>query len=1120
MNNKNSHVLGKFVALSRYALLLWVVQLAFLPKATALSPASSSAGSLNVSPTSLAFGNQVTGAGSAARSIILTNSGSAAITFSSIAVTGIQADDFAQSNNCGTSLAAGAQCSIAVFFTPVAVGAKSAALTITDSASGSPHHVALSGTGTLSAGFTISPASLTFGNTSMGSRSAAQSITLTNGGTTAVTFDSIAVTGIQADDFAQSNSCGASLAAGSTCTIAVFFAPVAAGTKSATLTIAVSAGGTSQHIALSGTGIAAAGLTISSLSVNLGSTGVGTASAPQSISLTNYGSAAISLTSIAVTGIQADDFAQSNSCGTSLGMGATCTISLLFKPVAVGAKSAALTITDSINGSPQHVSLSGTGLIPAPTGLSYPSPQVFTVGTAIGRISPTVTGAVTNYFSEPDLPAGLLLDPVSGQITGTPTLATTATTYTIGAANSTGQAYFNMSITVQVAPPSALSYRGPKTYNVGNLITPLWPSVTGTVKTYSVSPALPKGLTLNPTTGVISGTPTVAQAAAKYIITAANSTGSTSYGLSIAVVLLAPQSLSYQNPQTFAVGLPITSLSPFVVGIVASYSVSPALPAGLSLDAATGVITGTPTMLASAATYTIKATNASGSTSFGLGIAVATVGVAPAHISRLVASGTPLVIQLAVRSQNLTGTLYVAASDPSNLFSPAASVTTTASGYAVALKVSTTIAAGQYSGNATLKLCRDEACANPQAPGSISIPFNIQVLSADSAWAGNNIEPLAAWSGVADWTMFQGNAAHTGFVPVNVDPNSFTTRWQGGPSLNNTPNNYNGAFAWTLTTDGGQVYVATGTKLYALKELDASQVWTYDVSSLRFPSVNPPAEANGAVYMAAGQQSSTYLFALDETSGELIFQSPMSSQWEHYMAPTIGADGIYTNAGTYGGLYAFDFEGKQLFFDSLLQTSQWTPAVDDNFVYSYTGPLTVADVITGAVQTTIQDPTFENFEYIIDGSAVLGAPGSVFAANYANAYINGGSEGNTLLNFNPTTQAITWKLSGDYGYNPAYHAGVLYAANNMPFRLEARRESDGSLLWSWTPPQSGDNTFDSEVLLTNSMLFVSTNLATYGIDINTHQLVFSYPFPGRLALSRNGILYIQGTGPIVAINVK
>jgi len=765
-------------------------------------------------------------------------------------------------------------------------------------------------------------------------------------------------------------------------------------------------------------------------------------------------------------------------------------------------------------------SLTITVLVPPPSGLSYPSPQTFTAGTAITLLSPTVTGIVTYYSSQPALPAGLSLDPVSGLITGTPTAATPAANYVITAGNSTGSTTFSLAITVRIAAPSALSYRSPQTYYVGTAITPLSPLVTGTVASYGVSPALPSGVNLNSTTGVISGTPTSAHAAANYTIIASNSTGSTSFMLSITVVLLPPKLLSYPSPQTLGVGSPITPLNPFVVGVVASYTVSPALPAGLARDGSSGEISGTPTTLTAAAMYTIKATNAAGSTTFALSIAVVTVGVTPAQISRLVAAGTPVVVQLAVQSQSLTGTLYVTASDPSNLFNSAVNVTSTANGYALALTVSTAIAAGHYSGNVLLTLCHDAACTMPQAPASIDVPFNVQVLSATSTWPGNNTPPLGAWSGVADWTMFQGNAAHTGYVPATIDPNTFTTRWQGGPTLSNAPNYDNGAFAYTLTTDGGQLYIAIGTTLYALKELDASQVWTYDVSGLPFPSVNPPAEANGTVYMAAGQQSSTFLFAFDEIAGALVFKSPMSSQWEHYFAPTIGPNGVYTNAGTYGGLYGFDFSGNPLFVEALAQTSQWTPAVDSNYVYSYTGQLTVADSLMGAVKATINDPTFQNFEYIINGSAVLGAPGSVFAANYQNAYINGGAEGNTLLDFNVNTQAITWQLSGDYGYTPAYNAAVLYAVNNSPLRLEARRESDGSLLWSWTPPQAGDSTFESEVLLTNSMIFVSTNLATYGIDIITHQLVFSYPFPGRLALSQNGILYIQGTGPIVAINVK
>jgi hypothetical protein len=93
--------------------------------------------------------------------------------------------------------------------------------------------------------------------------------------------------------------------------------------------------------------------------------------------------------------------------------------------------------------------------------------------------------------------------------------------------------------------------------------------------------------------------------------------------------------------------------------------------------------------------------------------------------------------------------------------------------------------------------------------------------------------------------------------------------------------------------------------------------------------------------------------------------------------------------------------------------------------------------------------------------------GSVFAANYANVVINGGAVGNTLLDFNIPSSTLAWKLAGDYPTTPAYNAGVLYATNNNPVRLEPRSEKDGTLLWSWVPPQAGDTGFVSETLQTS-----------------------------------------------------
>jgi putative pyrroloquinoline-quinone binding quinoprotein len=306
--------------------------------------------------------------------------------------------------------------------------------------------------------------------------------------------------------------------------------------------------------------------------------------------------------------------------------------------------------------------------------------------------------------------------------------------------------------------------------------------------------------------------------------------------------------------------------------------------------------------------------------------------------------------------------------------------------------------------------------------------------------------------------------------------------------------------------------------------LDASVAWQYDFTGLQQPSTNPPAVANGVVYIAAGQQGSTYMFALRASNGGLVFKSQMSSQWEYYLAPTIGASGVYTNAGTYGGLYGFDTSGNLLFFDGVAQQDEWTPAVDATHVYAYTGDgLHIFDPVTGAVQMTITDPTFTNYVYDIGGSVVLGTAGHAVAAAYTNSLLNGCGIGNTLVGFNTTLGTINWKVPGCFPSNPAYHAGLLYIANQNPMQLEVRSEADGSIQWSWIPPVAADISFLSEALLTQNMVFISTNTAVYGIDTTTHQTVWSYPAAGgaRLALSANGILYLQfGANGITAINVK
>jgi len=214
-----------------------------------------------LSPDSLSFSTQAIGTTSAAKTVTLKNSGTKNLTISRIAITGTNAGSFAQTHTCGGSLAAGASCSISVRFSPKGSGTRIAALSVSDNGVGSPQTVALSGIGTTAK---LSPTYLSFGSVAVGTASAAKTVTLTNVGTSALTIAGIAITGTNVADFAQTHTCGSSLAAGASCAINVKFKPTASGTRAAALSVSDSAAGSPQKVALYGVGAAP---TVSSLGV-------------------------------------------------------------------------------------------------------------------------------------------------------------------------------------------------------------------------------------------------------------------------------------------------------------------------------------------------------------------------------------------------------------------------------------------------------------------------------------------------------------------------------------------------------------------------------------------------------------------------------------------------------------------------------------------------------------------------------------------------------------------------------------------------------------------------------------------------------------------------------------
>jgi hypothetical protein len=201
-------------------------------------------------------------------------------------------------------------------------------------------------------GVQASPSALNFGSVATGATSAAQTVTVSNPTGSAASVSSIAVTGA----FAQTNNCGSSIAANGSCTVSVTFKPTTSGSATGALT--VNAGGVTNTVTLSGTGTAPGPvLNPNPANLSFASTVVGGSATPQTVTVTNSGTSSATVSSVAVTG----DFTQTNNCST-IAVGASCAVTVTFKPSASGSRTGTLTVTSNANNSPTTVALTGSGI--------------------------------------------------------------------------------------------------------------------------------------------------------------------------------------------------------------------------------------------------------------------------------------------------------------------------------------------------------------------------------------------------------------------------------------------------------------------------------------------------------------------------------------------------------------------------------------------------------------------------------------------------------------------------------------------------------------------------------------------------------------------------------------
>jgi hypothetical protein len=257
----------------------------------------------------------------------------------------------------------------------------------------------LNGTGSQ---VTLSPALLQFSATLVGAGGSATTLTstLTNASSNALNISSIVASG----DYTQTNTCGSSVGPGSSCAITVSFSPTSTGVRYGAVTINDSDGSSPQVLNVSGIGKS---WVIAPGNLSFGSIDMGATSSPQTITLTNKGTAALGITEVLVQDgayHNYPDYSQTNTCGSSLAVGKSCKFTVTFSPAAPGSRKGSLLIFDSDPAtSPISENLNGTGVAEpvvslTPTSLSFPTQPV---GTSSASESVTLTnvGAATLTIS-------------------------------------------------------------------------------------------------------------------------------------------------------------------------------------------------------------------------------------------------------------------------------------------------------------------------------------------------------------------------------------------------------------------------------------------------------------------------------------------------------------------------------------------------------------------------------------------------------------------------------------------------------------------------------------------------------------------------------------------------
>lgn len=458
----------------------------------------------------------------------------------------------------------------------------------------------------------------------------------------------------------------------------------------------------------------------------------------------------------------------------------------------------------------------------------------------------------------------------------------------------------------------------------------------------------------------------------------------------------------------------------------------------------------------------------------------------------------------ATSSRTFAATFNIGIVDGSGVITSQVSVAaspTSPSSYIATLNTVAGLGVGPHTTSLEVRVCEDAplVCAKPFPGSPWRLPLTVNVRS------NTKLSTLTPIDGLAGWSTFKGNAAHTGYVDASFDPAAFTRRWRLAAS-STYPNIYP-----SVAIDGERVFFTRLTmnseaQLVAVAEDTGEPAWIANLGS-GLIGTGSPAASNGRVYVTATRGTSSLFWVYDQAKGTMLKQIASGTQLDRSSAPTVYGTDVYAFTG-YATLAKYsDQSGKLAWNASVSSLAGWTPATDGRFLYTFNladGTLAAFDAGDGSLAYSIGQAASAS-AYPEAGQVALAGTQAFVAAG-------------KLIAFDLAGRTRAWATSTDVYGNAAYANGTVYAFGSGGTTLEARSATTGALSWSLA---LGGGGYFSDVIVTRNLAFVSSNNSTQAVDLATHKLVWTYPMGGSLAISPRGVLYIaDALGALAAVNLR